>query len=61
LPKDLSDSILFTRTQLLQLIDRKREIEEEITEKKRELEADKLTMGRKEKEIKQHDKIKARS
>jgi hypothetical protein len=59
LPKDLSDSILFTRTQLLQLIDRKREIEEEITEKKRELEADKLTMGRKEKEIKQHDKIKA--
>jgi len=52
LPQDLSNSILFTRTQLLQLIDRKREIEEEITEKKRELEADKITMSRKEKEIK---------
>lgn len=29
LPKDLRDSILFTRTQLLQLINRKRELDEE--------------------------------
>ena len=30
LPKELKDSVLFTRTQLLQLIDRKRELDEEI-------------------------------
>jgi len=29
MPKDLKDSILFTRTQLLQLINRKRELDEE--------------------------------
>lgn len=29
LPADLKNSILFTRTQLLQLIDRKREIDDE--------------------------------
>lgn len=29
LPKDLKDSILFTRTQLLQLINRKKELDEE--------------------------------
>jgi hypothetical protein len=50
---------LFTRTQLLQLIDRKREIEEETHEKRRELDADKAMMSRKDKEIKINDKIKA--
>lgn len=59
LPQNLDTSILFTRTQLLQLIDRKREIEEEIAEKKRELDQDKATMARKDKEIKVNDKIKA--
>jgi len=29
LPKDLKDSALFTRTQLLQLINRKKELDEE--------------------------------
>jgi len=29
MPKDLKNSILFTRTQLLQLINRKRELDEE--------------------------------
>lgn len=37
LPKDLEDSILFTRTRLLQLIDRKREIDDEIAENHQEL------------------------
>lgn len=30
LPRELKDSVLFTRAQLLQLIDRKRELDEEI-------------------------------
>lgn len=37
LPEDLACSILFTRTQLLQLIDRKREIDDEIQENLHEL------------------------
>ena len=44
---------------MLQLIDRKREIEEEIAEKKRELDIDKQTMAKKDKEIKINEKIKA--
>lgn len=36
LPKELKDSVLFTRTQLLQLIDRKRELDEEITTLRKE-------------------------
>ncbi len=31
LPRELKDSVLFTRAQLLQLIDRKRELDEEIS------------------------------
>jgi len=36
IPETLNGSILFTRTQLLQLIDRKREIDEEIADYNRQ-------------------------
>ena len=57
LPKDLKDSILFTRTQLLQLLERKREIDNERYElEKEEFEAKNMA-AKKKKEIKDHYKV----
>jgi len=36
LPRELKDSVLFTRAQLIQLIDRKRELDEEISTLRKE-------------------------
>ena len=55
---DLNNSILFTRTQLLQLITRKEQLDKEkekLTKEKREGEREKQI---KEKEIKENEKIK---
>jgi len=51
LPRELKDSILFTRTQLLQLIDRKREIDEERKELQVQKNQDHRKWNIKQKEI----------
>jgi septal ring factor EnvC (AmiA/AmiB activator) len=58
LPRELKDSVLFTRAQLLQLIDRKRELDEEIaTLRKQQAEARTLEAA-KRKEINEHKKMR---
>ena len=58
LPKSLHDSVLFTRTQLLQLIDRKRELDEEIVSLSKEQKEAHATTRQKLKEIKENEKIR---
>lgn len=59
LPKELKDSILFTRTQLLQLINRKRELDEEQINLDKQFKEYKRDHNQKKKEIKENEKIRA--
>ena len=59
LPKDLKDSILFTRTQLLQLINRKRELDEEQINLDKQFKEYKRDHNQKKKEIKENEKIRS--
>jgi len=58
LPKDLNRSIMFTRTQLLQLIKRKRELDEEHISLKKAFGEYKRTNMQNKKEIKENEKIR---
>lgn len=58
LPETLKDSILFTRTQLLQLIDRKRELDEEIFHLHKELQDAKEQEKQMRKQINENKKAR---
>ena len=72
LPKDLTSSVLITRAQLLQLIDRKRELDDEIkklkntqlehkaneAQKKREINENKKVCNEKEREYKERQMLR---
>ncbi len=59
LPKDLKDSALFTRTQLLQLINRKKELDEEQINLDKAFKEYKRDHNQKKKEIKENEKTRA--
>ena len=56
MPQNLDGSILFTRTQLLQLINRKRELDEEYEHLKKQFKDFKRDFNQKKKEIKENEK-----
>jgi len=58
MPKNLNKSILFTRTQLLQLINRKRELDEEHDALRTAFEASHADYKTKKKEIKENQKVR---
>jgi len=58
LPEDLKESVLFTRTQLLQLLNRKRELDEEYVSLKKQRIDFQKEMNLKRKEIKENEKKK---
>jgi len=58
LPKNLDKSIMFTRTQLLQLIKRKRELDEEYIDLKKAFSEYKRTYQQNKREIKENEKIR---
>ena len=58
MPKTLKKSILFTRTQLLQLINRKRELDEEMDSLKAAFDTYQADQKTKKKEIKENQKVR---
>ena len=56
LPRDLKDSVLFTRTQLLQLLTRKRELDEEQINLDKAFKEYKRDFNQKKKEINENEK-----
>ena len=59
MPRTLKDSILFTRTQLLQLINRKRELDEEQINLDKAFKDYKKDFNQKKKEIKENEKVRS--
>lgn len=58
MPKDLKKTTLFTRTQLLQLINRKRELDEEFVNLNKAFREYKRDFNQKKREIKENEKIR---
>lgn len=58
LPKDLSKSIMFTRTKLLQLIKRKRELDDEHINLRKAFQEYKRTNLQNKKEIKENERVR---
>lgn len=58
MPQDLKKSVLFTRTQLLQLINRKRVLDEECVDLQKAWRESRRDKNQKNKEIKENEKIR---